>query len=477
MKEKSLVLNASFNVLYKILNVIFPLISATYISRILMATGVGKVSYAQNIVSYFTVFAALGIPIYGVREIARVRDRRKLTNQVFSELFIINFISTLFSLIIFSILIMEIPMFHKEMKLYWVCGLLIFFNFINVDWFYQGKEEYVYIAIRSSIIKVVSLFFLFVFVKDTDDYLIYALISSLAIGGNYIFNIVNLRKYVNFEITSLNLKRHLKPIFILVICAIATELYGKVDITMLGIKSTDSVVGYYANAQKMINLVITFTTSISAVFLPRLSYYYLNEPESYNQLLSKGLKIVLFFTLPCFAGVYVVSSNLIPVMFGNTFMPAIITTRILSCLILIKSLGDILCYQVIISSGQERKLFKSYAIAALVNIILNSLLIPIMSQDGAAIASVISEALVNISLFFTSLKIIKVKIKLRYILTILFSTIIMAFGVGIIGEIFNDYLLSLFLQIICGILIYFTLNVICRNEILNDIIKKIKYKF
>lgn len=471
MKEKSLTLNAIFNVLYKILNVIFPLISATYISRVLMATGVGKISYAQNIVSYFTMFAALGIPIYGTREIARVRDKREITNQIFTELFIINFISTLFSVTAFILLIMSIPRFQDELILYLVCGLLIFFNFINVDWFYQGKEEYVYIAIRSSIIKLLSLFLLFIFVRNSGDYIIYALISSLAIGGNYVFNIINLRKHVRFDVSTLSLKKHLKPIFILVVCSIATELYGKVDITMLGIKSTEAVVGYYANTQKMINLVITFTTAISSVFLPRLSYYYLHEPESYNKLLSKGLKIVLFFTLPCFLGIFIVSNNLIPVMFGNTFIPAVKTTKILSFLILIKSLGDLLCYQIIISSGQEKRLFKSYAIAALVNIILNYLLIPSMNQNGAAIASVISELLVNVSLLFTSLKIVRVEIELRYLITTLFSTIIMALGVWIIGIIFDSYFLSLFLQTIVGILIYFLLNFIFKSEILNIFIK------
>ena len=472
MKKKSLESNAIFNIIYKILNAIFPLVSVMYISRILMPSGVGIISYAQNIASYFIVFATLGMPIYGTREIARVRDDKNITNQIFNELFIVNAISTILCMVCYIGLVILNPMFNKQIDLYLACGLSIFFNLINVDWFYQGQEEYIYIAIRNLAVKFISIVALFIFVKDSDDYVIYALISSLAIGGNYIFNIVNIKKYISFDFSEIKLRRHLKPVFLLGVCIITMELYNKIDITMLGFWCDDSDIGYYSNAQKMTTLVITFTTAISAVFLPRLSYCFINDKTSYHKLISKGLKIVLFFTIPCFVGMTQVSSNLIPLLFGNGFEPAIMTTNILSISILVRSICDLLCYQVIISSGQDKKFIVPYSLAIIINITLNFIFIPIMNQNGAALASIISELIVNCLLLSTVLKLVRPRVELKYVITIIFSTICMAFGVEIIDGTFNSYFLNLCGQIIIGGLVYFAVNFFLKNEILKLSLKR-----
>lgn len=474
MKEKSLAKNAVFNVIYSLLNIIFPIISATYISRVIMADGIGKVAYAQNIVSYFLLIAPLGIPTYGVREIAKVKGDNKRCNRTFSELFIINFISTTICLICYYIFIIKPLHFKEEILLYLICGLLLFFNYINVDWFYQGKEEYSYITIRSSIIKMISIFCLIIFVRDNNDYILYALITSVAIVGNYIFNIINLRKYVKFTLQNLTFKKHLRPICTLIICTVATSLYSKVDITMLGTMCSDSVVGYYTNAQKMIALILGVTTAFSTVFLPRLSYYYNNEKEKFNELVSLGVKIILFLSIPFFIGLIAVANNLIPVMFGKSFIPAVSTIRILSILILIKGIGDILCYQVIISSGNERKFIFSYVAAAIINICLNLILIPKFKQDGAALASVVSELTVNMTLLIVSLKIVKLKIDKNFFKSIFISVIFMLISVLVINKINKSYFIILFIQILIGGLIYLLINIILKNNIINMIFKKIK---
>lgn len=472
-KNKSLAKNAVFNIIYKVLNIIFPLISATYVARILLPEGVGQVSYAQNIVSYFTFAAALGIPTYGIREISRYRDNQQKTNKIFSELLIINFLSTLLFLVLFLIFLFNF--IEGDKTLYIVCGFSLVFCFFNIDWLYQGKEEYVYIAIRSSIIKFCSLILLFLLVRDKSDYIIYAAITCLATGSNHIFNIIHARKYVKFTFSGLELKRHLRPIGYLLVSSLALELYSKVDITMLGIKCEDNVVGFYSNAQKLITLVITLTTAISAIFLPRISYYYKNNREQYNSYVSLGLKIVSFFSLPGCLGIILISDNLTPVMFGEAFMPAATTIQILSLLILIKSLGDILCYQVIISSGNESKLLKSYVLSAIINVILNFLLIPVLKQNGAAVASVISELTVNISLLFTSLKIVHLKFDKKYYLSIVLGTV----GMGLSILILNNFLslnrfAALFIQVFVGISVYVLINLLLKNEMIHMVIDKIR---
>ena len=472
LKSKSLSANAIFNTGYKFLNAFFPLISITYISRVLMPSGVGVVSYAQNIASYFITFAALGMPLYGTREIARVRDDLDEKKKLFSELFMINFITTTCCLFIYLLLIINISSFYMQIELYLACGLSIFFNLINVDWFYQGQEEYVYIALRNLITKLIVLILLFIFVKDSNDYVIYAILSSLALGGNYIFNIFNIRKYIKFNIKNVNLKRHWKSVFILGICIVAMDLYHKIDITMLGIWSTDVHIAYYNNAQKLVTLGIILCTAISAVFLPRLSYYFISDKQAYDELISKGINVALFFSVPCFIGIFQVAHNLIPLLFGESFEPAIMTTQILSVLIFLRSIFDLLCYQVILTSGQDKKFIIPYLLVTGVNIILNFFLIPITAENGAAIASVISEVLVNLLLLFTALKVVRVRLNLKYFLTIVISTICMACGVSIVDGTFDSYFFNVCAQVTVGILIYFMANFLLKNEILIKILKK-----
>lgn len=190
--QKSMLKNSVFNIIYTASNILFPFITSIYVSRILLPVGVGKVASAQNIASYFVTAAALGLPSYGVREFAKVREDTAKKNSLFTELFIINLISTTISLIAYIFVLILNNGFNGEGALYICCGLAIFFNYLNIDWIYQGLEEYGYITGRSVVIKCISLALLVVFVKTREDYVAYALLTSLALGGNYIFNVIHL---------------------------------------------------------------------------------------------------------------------------------------------------------------------------------------------------------------------------------------------------------------------------------------------
>ena len=250
-RKKSIATNAIFNVLYKLLNALFPLITATYVSRVILPEGVGKVAYAQNVVMYFTYIAALGLPTYGTREIAREKSSVRNRNRVFSELFTINFISTSLCVIAYIILINAFGGFAEDKTLHYVAGIAIILNYINVDWVYQGFEEFKYISIRSMIVKTISVVAIFIFVRKKEDFVIYALIHCLAVAGNNLFNIIHLRKFVKLDFSDVILGKHFKPLLILLSSSIAIELYTLVDTTMLGAICTKEIVGYYSNAMKL----------------------------------------------------------------------------------------------------------------------------------------------------------------------------------------------------------------------------------
>ncbi len=474
---KSIAKNSIYNILYRCLNVVFPLITAAYVSRILTPDGIGKVSSAQNIVTYFTLLAALGLPTYGTKIVASVKGSTKEQSKAFSELFVINAISTFICTVLYVSMISVFPYFVERWTLYAVCGLAILFNIINVDWFYQGKEEYRYIMLRSMIVKILSTIAIFVFVKTIEDFIVYAFITTIAKVLNYIFNIVHIRKYVSFTIHGLDIKRHIKPVFVLLAASIAIEIYTLADTTMLTIFHTDAIVGYYATAIKGINVVKTLVTAVSAVFLPRLSYYYLNgERENFHRLVDRGIKILGFLSIPAAVGLLIVADDLVKVLFGSEYVPAILTTQILAMSIVTVAFSNFFGYQVLVTIGAENKMLHSTIIGAVIHVILNLLLIGPYGHNGVAISTLITELIVTLVQLVYVYKRVSIKFDIKYWSSVFISTLTMAFAVAgcrmIIQSMFLRFVISMFI----GVIVYLFFMCITKNEMISIVKGKLHRK-
>lgn len=473
----SLKTNALFNVLYKTLNVFFPLIYTTYIARVLLASGVGRVSYAQNIVQYFTMLAALGIPNYGIREIAKAKNDILKAKKVFSELLIINALSTTFCVVAYYAFVNINPYFRDNILLYNICGLHILFGYINVDWFYQGEEEYRYIAIRSFLVKLIAVACIFLFVKDKNDCEIYALIYAFSLGANNIFNIIHLKKYkINIQFFNLKILRHIKPIFVLLSTNVAIELYTMLDTTMLGIICSEEEVGYYTNAIKLVRILIIIVTAMSGVLLPRLSFDAANG-DSHNgeKIVNKVFHIMLFMFLPIGLGVFLTADNLIPLLFGRDFLAAVPTLKIASLLIYTLGFSNLFGTQIMLAYGAEKELLFATVIGGLSNIIMNYFLIPLYQQNGAAVASVVSELLVTIMTYFFSRKYIKIKINFHEIAKSIFAVILMSITVMRMQRYIKNPLTNLVLSIGIGCVVYLGVNIIWKNRSLIDLKRSMKH--
>lgn len=475
---KSLVKNSVFNTVYTVLNLLFPLITSVYVSRVLMPEGVGKVAYTQSIASYFVILASLGLPNYGIREIAKIKSKCEKKNKLFTELIIINTFSTAVSLVIYMVLILCNTSLREQTSLFLACGFLIFLNFLNIDWLYQGEEEYVYIVIRSLIVKALSLAAIFLLVRSSQDFIFYAWISSFATGGNYIFNSVHARKYVKLDFRDLNVKQHILPILVMAGGVLLSSIYGKIDTTMLGIMSGEKSTGLYTYGQKIIDLVISLCTAVTAVFMPRLSYYYEYDTKEFHGLLDQGIKILAFLTFPMAMGLFIIAPEVIEILFGAGFIKAAVTVRIFCVLIIIKGFGNLLCFQLVMCTGNEKERLPATFLGSIVNIFLNIFLIPLWAEAGAAVASVISEIIVN------SYQLLKMKKKLGFhfnknaFIQAIISTVIMAVICFILYSIRLPLYFSAILVIGGGAGVYLVVNIILKNEIiyyvLNQFVQKLK---
>lgn len=474
--QKSLAKNSIYNIIYTVANILFPFATSIYVSRILLPAGVGKVASAQNIASYFITIAALGLPSYGVREFAKIRERKDKRNKLFTELLLLNITSTTLSVIGFFLLVLANSGFNGEWFLYAACGLAIVFNYLNIDWMYQGLEEYGYITGRSLLIKGLSILALFLFVKTRQDYVVYALISSLATGGNYIFNVIHARKFVSIDLSGIELKNHIKPVFLIAFIIFLSSIYNKIDVTMLNMLATDESVGYYTYAQKTVNMVLTMANAVTAALLPRLSFYYDNDRDGFYKLLDKGFQVLCFMTLPLAVGMALVAPQAVKFLYGEAFEPAVLTIRLMCPLILIKGFGDLFCYQLVYSTKSEKIILPASASASVINIITNAALIPTLLQNGAVIASVFSELVTNAVQFIYMKKKVKFSINMKALTKGLISTAVMALSVYIIMQLKLPNTMGLILEVLCGVIAYTAVNLVMKNTLIFEIVHKAKGK-
>lgn len=459
---------------YSVMKIFFPLIIIPYVSRILLPTGLGRVSYAQNIVSYFILIASLGIPNYGIREIAKNGENIQDRSRSFFEIFYINVVSTLFVTFIYYFLVSRMEYFAERRLICYIVGISLILNALNIDWFYKGLEEFRYITIRSYIVKFISLIAIFLFIRSNDDVNKYALILTLATSANYVFNIIYARKYLIYPKGVLNHSRHIRPILFL-LAATLVELYAQLDITMLGTICGEIYVGYYTNVIKIIQIITIVITSIGSVLLPRFSVFYQeNQTKELQRIVEKAAQYILFISIPCAVGVMFESEAVVRILFGEAFQPAVSTMRILSPLIPIFAVGNIFGTQLLMALNQEKKLTITVVIGAIINIMLNFLLIGSFQQNGAATASVIAELAVMIAQICFASQYVKVNTDYKLLKKIVIQTGIMAIMLLFVNRLYLPQIVKLIMSVASGTITYMLSGLVLRNEILFEIFSFLK---
>ena len=478
MVQKSLKKNAVLNVIKTMMGIIFPIITFPYASRILLPEGIGKVNFANSIVSYFTLIASLGIGNYATREAAKLRDNILELRKFIKEILLINFVAIIVAYILFFLSLTFIPKLQEYKLLLLISSLTIFFNAIGIGWFYTAIEEYTYITIRSIIFQVINIVFLFTFVKTKNDIYLYALMNVIAATGSNICNFIHLRHFVSLkEKSTLEIKKHLKPIFVLFGLAAVTSLYTIFDSTMLGFFATDSEVGYYSAATKINKMVLTVVTAIGGVLFPRLSYYSGKEDktEFYN-LLIKGFSITLCIAIPSTLGLHFLSKPITLLFSGENYLPSVPVMKIMNPIIIIISISTFIGIQYFLPLGKEKITLYSVIIGAITNFTLNLILIPKYQAFGAGIATLIAECSVTLYQLFCARKDINYKKLLLNVLEFAFAGAIMSVYVLAVLKHINVIFAQIFISAFGGVVIYYVLLIILRNKIVLDISKSILKK-
>ncbi|MBU3877050.1 flippase [Faecalicatena sp. AGMB00832] len=396
MKVNSVKFNFIMNFILTASSIIFPLITFPYISRTLLAAGSGAVSSAASVLSYFAMFASLGIPTYGIRACARVRDDREELSRTVQELMIVNTVTTVLTYAVFLVLLAVVPKFAAEKELLMINSVSLILNVIGVSWLYSALEEYGYIASRTLIFKVISIIFMFLMVKSPDDYIIYGAISVFAGSGSYVLNFLRLRRYVDFKKTQqYHFKEHLKPIMIFFATSAGISVYTNLDTVMLWMMKTNVDVGYYSAGIKVKTVLSTLITSLGTVLLPRLSYYAeKGNKDEFYKIIAKACNFVVLLGAGVTVYFWMYAKESILLLAGADFYGAIAPMKYLMPTVLLIGLSNVTGIQVLTPTGRESKVLYSILAGAVTDFVLNLVLIPYIAADGAAIATTVAELVV-----------------------------------------------------------------------------------
>jgi O-antigen/teichoic acid export membrane protein len=425
-KEKSLKFNFVMNSLLTVSTIIFPLITFPYVSRILLPEGNGRVSFAASVVAYFLMLSQLGIPTYGIRACAKIRNNKEKLSRIVHELLFINLIMSLLVYIIFVGSLYIVPQFREEKTLFIITSLTILFNAIGIEWLYKGLEQYTYITVRSIIFKFIALVATFLLVRQQSDYEIYAAISIFAGSASNVLNFIHAHKYIIVKpVGNYNIKQHFKPVCIFFAMSCATTIYVNLDIVMLGFFQGNIEVGYYSAAIKIKTILVSVVTSLGVVMLPRASYYVEQGMNAeFMRISKKAIHFVILVALPMMLYFIYFAQEGIFFLSGKEFEASILPMRIIMPTLLLIGLTNIMGIQMLIPMGKEKTVLYSEIAGACVNLAINFILIPQMASCGAAIGTLIAEIVVWIVQYIALREVVlEVYKKLNYIPIIIALTL------------------------------------------------------
>lgn len=477
MGEKSLKKNAFYSFLKSFMNIAFPIITFPYVSRILTPESIGRVNFSNSVVQYFVIIAALGINSYGVREAAKIKNDREALSKFVQELFTINIISTFISCLLFVFLLIFSDFLQKYRILLLICSSKIIFNLISFDWLYTAEEEFKYITLRSIFFQIIALVYLFIFVRTDADCIKYAIFGIISTVGSNIVNFFHARKFVTFKIRKLNLKIHLKSIFIFFGTTLVISIYSVLDTSMLGFMSTDVEVGFYSVATKITNMVTSLLTSVIGILLPRLSFYIKEElVEEYSKLLVKIINVMIVLTVPIVCGLILLSRQIIEVFSGAQYVSAVTAMNIMSPVVLLCVFASI-SGNILLSQNKERVSLIACIFGAVSNIILNSIFIPMYGHVGAAFATLIAQFIVMIFQVIPEWQYFFNKKIFINLISVLISSFLMSVVVYFLMKNIQNLILNLLISVFSGILVYALFLFITRNEIFIENVNLLKDKF
>ena len=472
---KSIKKNYIYNVSYQILSLITPLITTPYLSRTLGADGIGTVSFAESVVSYFVLFATFGMTTYGQREISYVQDNKSRRTIVFWETKLLEVITSCVAMIIYIPLALR----QQNQMMYLVLALNIMAVTADVTWFFQGMEEFGKIVIRNIFFKIINIIYIFAFVKTKNDIVIYAFGIAFFLFLSNASLWVYLPKYIcRFKLKDIHPFKNIGVVISLFVPTIAVQVYTVLDKTMIGLITQSAYEnGYYEQAIKISKVVLTIVTSLGTVMIPRVGYHYAKgELDKVNYYMYRAYCFVWFMGIPICFGLQGIASNFVPWFYGPGFDKVVPLLSILGFLVLSIGINNVTGIQYFIPTQRQNLFTLTVVIGAVVNFALNLVLIHYFQSIGAAISSVVAETVIALVQIYIVRKELSPKIIFISAWHYLIAGVIMFLALKIMDYVLSPNWVHTFIMIGVGASLYIGVLILIRDDFLMTNLNNVKNK-
>ena len=440
--------NYLYNLSYQILTIILPIITVPYVTRIFTSEDLGNYGFYNSIVSYFSLFAMLGIGLYGTKQIAAASD----VSSTFWNIYAIQLIASLISIFVYVILILCIPTMSEIIPL--ILFISLFSKIIDISWLFAGKEDFKKITLRNTVVKVVGVISIFTFIKNSEDLYLYILLIVVFDFLGQVVMWVPAKKFIKRPSFNMKImKKNLHPIVLLFLPQVAISLYVVLDRTLLGLLGSYSDVGIYEQGQKLTSIIYKIVSSLGVVMLPRVANLLSERKEKEAQNMVR-FSFILYnlIIFPMIFGLIAINEIFVKLFLGQNFQDVKYVLYIIVFNIMFIGWTNILGYQVLVVRNKNKEFMLSTTIPAFVSVAVNIVVIPFFGYIGASITSVVVEFLVFAIQWYYSRNIINKNLLFNKDLAKIICSSLVMFGVVMLCKIMLgfDGIVGLVIYLVVG---------------------------
>lgn len=477
-ENKSLKLNMLLNAIKNLMAVVFPLISFPYVSRTLGVESLGQYNFATAVIAYIVLIAGLGIETYAIREGAKVREDKLKIGQLASQVFSINVLSSVFAYAILAVLLLLVPKFQEYTLPLLILSTQVAFLTIGVNWVFSIYEDFLFVTVRSIIFQLLAIIAMFVFIKDSNDVVIYCIITASVIAVSNLINFFVARKYCKIKFTfNLELKTHLKPILILFVSIASITIYTSSDTVVLGFICGEYSVGIYAVSHKIYAIVKSVLFSAIVVSIPRMAMLLgKNDSEEISNTASTILHTTLIVVIPTIIGLIALSEEIITLLSGTDYISAVPSFIILSVAIIFCLGGYFWGHAVLIPQKEENFYLIVTIISAIVNVGLNFILIPFYGVEAAAFTTLIAELVAFLMCYFKGRKYVNTKGTVKTFIKSIIASLVIIPVVLASKYLFSNMILYVIVSVVLSVILYLVLSIILKNQAVMSLFSALKNK-
>lgn len=388
--------NFAYQITYRVITILTPLITSPILARALGAEKLGLFSATLAFVSYFQLISLLGVENYGNRSIAAVQDDVDKQQELFWNIYAVQVISSLLAILLYGAAFIFVSKDRYVITL--LQGLWLIGSLLNINWYFFGTEQFKLTVTRNICVKILTVLLIVLCVRKPDDILIYVLIMA---GDSVLSNLLVwpfLKKSIGFQKPELSkMRKHVKPILILFVPILGMSVFHIMDKTMLDWLGTETDVGYYYSADKIINIPLSIITALGTVMMPRVSNEYSKgNRDGVRNMLKKSTELTIFMTCAVGIGIAAIANEFVPWFFGRGFEPCIRLIYWFVPILFAKAIGDLIRTQYMIPAKLDKFYTSAVFVGAGVNLIANFFLIRLFGARGAVIGTLLAELTVTV---------------------------------------------------------------------------------